>query len=116
MDRLKIDGGVPLTGEIAISGAKNAALPLMAAGLVTDGTLRLTNVPDLVDTRSMAVLLGHHGLEVGRDGDCVTISGDVTNIDAPYDWCARCGPQSLFSGRFWRVTGRPACRFPADAR
>jgi UDP-N-acetylglucosamine 1-carboxyvinyltransferase len=85
MDRLKIDGGVPLTGEIAISGAKNAALPLMAAGLVTDGTLRLTNVPDLVDTRSMAVLLGHHGLEVGRDGDCVTISGDVTNIDAPYD-------------------------------
>ncbi|MEC8549618.1 MAG: UDP-N-acetylglucosamine 1-carboxyvinyltransferase, partial [Pseudomonadota bacterium] len=46
MDRLKIDGGVPLTGEISISGAKNAALPLMAAGLVTDGTLRLTNVPD----------------------------------------------------------------------
>ena len=85
MDRLKIDGGVPLTGEIAISGAKNAALPLMAAGLVTDGTLRLTNVPDLVDTRSMEVLLANHGLEVARDGDCVTMSGDVTNIDAPYD-------------------------------
>ncbi|MGB1175939.1 MAG: UDP-N-acetylglucosamine 1-carboxyvinyltransferase [Candidatus Puniceispirillaceae bacterium] len=85
MDRLKIDGGVPLTGEIAISGAKNAALPLMAAGLVTDGTLRLTNVPDLVDTRSMEVLLANHGLEVARDGDRVTMSGDVTNIDAPYD-------------------------------
>jgi UDP-N-acetylglucosamine 1-carboxyvinyltransferase len=85
MDRLKIDGGVPLTGEIAVSGAKNAALPLMAAGLVTDGTLRLTNVPDLVDTRSMGMLLANHGLEVERDGDNVTMSGDVTNIDAPYD-------------------------------
>lgn len=85
MDRLKIDGGVPLTGEIAVGGAKNAALPLMAAGLVTDGTLRLTNVPNLVDTRSMGVLLANHGLEVERDGDNVTMSGDVTNIDAPYD-------------------------------
>ncbi|MEC8268810.1 MAG: UDP-N-acetylglucosamine 1-carboxyvinyltransferase [Pseudomonadota bacterium] len=85
MDRLKIDGGVPLTGEISISGAKNAALPLMAAGLVTDGTLRLTNVPDLVDTRSMEVLLRNHGLDVTRNGDVVEMSGDVTNIDAPYD-------------------------------
>lgn len=85
MDRLKIEGGVPLTGEIVISGAKNAALPLMAAGLATDGKLHLTNVPDLVDTRSMEVLLGHHGLDVARDGDRVTMSGDVTNIDAPYD-------------------------------
>ena len=85
MDRLKIDGGVPLTGEISISGAKNAALPLMAAGLVTDGTLRLTNVPDLVDTRSMEVLLRNHGLDVTRDGDMVELSGEVTNIDAPYD-------------------------------
>ena len=85
MDSLKIDGGVPLTGEIHVSGAKNAALPLMAAGLVTDGTLRLTNVPDLVDTRSMEVLLGNHGLDVTRDGDVVQMSGDVTNIDAPYD-------------------------------
>ena len=85
MDRLKIDGGVPLTGEISISGAKNAALPLMAAGLVTDRTLRLTNVPDLVDTRSMEVLLRNHGLDVTRDGDVVEMSGEVTNIDAPYD-------------------------------
>ena len=85
MDSLKIDGGVPLTGEIAISGAKNAALPLMAAALVTDGALRLTNVPDLVDTRSMEVLLRNHGLDVTRDGDLVVMSGDVTNIDAPYD-------------------------------
>ena len=47
MDSLRIEGGVPLKGEIVVSGAKNAALPLIAAGLVTDGTLRLRNVPDL---------------------------------------------------------------------
>ena len=85
MDSLKIDGGVPLTGEIVISGAKNAALPLMAAALVTDGALCLTNVPDLVDTRSMEVLLRNHGLDVTREGGRLVMSGDVTNVDAPYD-------------------------------
>ena len=85
MDSLKIDGGVPLNGEIVISGAKNAALPLMAAALVTDGALCLTNVPDLVDTRSMEVLLRNHGLDVTREGDRLVMSGDVTNVDAPYD-------------------------------
>ena len=85
MDRLRIDGGVPLTGDITISGAKNAALPLMAAGLVTDGTLTLQNVPHLVDTASMEVLLRNHGMEVHRDGDTVSIGGTATNFDAPYD-------------------------------
>ena len=85
MDRLRIDGGVPLTGEITISGAKNAALPLMAAGLVTDGTLTLQNVPHLVDTASMEVLLRNHGMDVHRDGDTVSIGGTATNFDAPYD-------------------------------
>ncbi len=52
MDRIRIRGGRPITGEIAISGAKNAALPLMAACLLTDQTLRLSNLPHLVDTQS----------------------------------------------------------------
>ena len=85
MDSLKIDGGVPLTGEIAISGAKNAALPLIAAALAGDGALRLRNVPDLVDTRSMEVLLRNHGMEVGREGDLLVMNGAATNFDAPYD-------------------------------
>ena len=85
MDRLRIDGGVPLKGEITISGAKNAALPLMAAALVTDGTLTLQNVPHLVDTASMAVLLRNHGMDVRRDADTVSINGPATNFDAPYD-------------------------------
>ena len=85
MDRLRIDGGVPLTGDITISGAKNAALPLMAAGLVADGTLTLGNVPHLVDTASMEVLLRNHGMDVIRDGETVSIGGTATNFDAPYD-------------------------------
>ena len=85
MDRLRIDGGVPLKGEITISGAKNAALPLMAAALVTDGTLTLQNVPHLVDTASMSMLLRNHGMDVRRDADTVSINGPATNFDAPYD-------------------------------
>lgn len=85
MDRLRIDGGVPLKGEITISGAKNAALPLMAAALVTDGTLTLQNVPHLVDTASMAMLIRNHGMDVRRDADTVSINGPATNFDAPYD-------------------------------
>ena len=73
MDSLKIEGGVPLKGCITVSGAKNAALPLMAAGLATSGTLQLENVPRLVDTQSMEVLLANHGMEVSRDGLNVSI-------------------------------------------
>ena len=63
MDRILIKGGVPLQGEVAISGAKNAALPLMAACLLTDQPLELDNVPDLADIGSMQRLLQVLGVE-----------------------------------------------------
>ena len=85
MDSLRIHGGVPLTGRIAVSGAKNAALPLMAAGLATSGTLTLENVPRLVDTASMEALLANHGLDVVRDDLTLRIGGAASNLDAPYD-------------------------------
>ena len=69
MDSLKIYGGTALTGEIAISGAKNAALPLLACGLmVGTKTLRLGNVPDLADTRLMLALLAIWGLRRKKTG------------------------------------------------
>ncbi|MCH8035731.1 MAG: UDP-N-acetylglucosamine 1-carboxyvinyltransferase [Proteobacteria bacterium] len=68
MDRIRIRGGRPLTGEIAISGAKNAALPLMAACLLTDGTLRLSNLPHLVDIATLANLLVQLGVEIRMNG------------------------------------------------
>ena len=85
MDSLRIHGGVPLTGCITVSGAKNAALPLMAAGLATSGTLTLENVPRLVDTASMEALLANHGLDLVRDDLTLHIGGAVSNLDAPYD-------------------------------
>ena len=112
MDRLKIDGGVPLTGEISISGAKNAALPLMAAGLATNGTLRLTNVPDLVDTRSMEMLLRNHGLDVTRVGDVVAMSGEVTNIDAPYDLVRKMRASILVLGPLLSRHGKARVSLP----
>jgi UDP-N-acetylglucosamine 1-carboxyvinyltransferase len=67
MDRIRLRGGRPLRGSIPIGGAKNAALPLMAASLLSDGPLVLTNAPALDDTRTMAKLLEQHGLSVVHD-------------------------------------------------
>ncbi|MGH6926817.1 MAG: UDP-N-acetylglucosamine 1-carboxyvinyltransferase, partial [Dongiaceae bacterium] len=64
MDRIRIRGGKRLRGEIQISGAKNAALPLMAAALLTDQPLRLANMPDLVDITTMASLLSQLGTAI----------------------------------------------------
>ena len=85
MDRLMINGGVPLQGEIIISGAKNAALPLLALGLMSDDALVLENVPRLADTLSMEGLIRHHGVDVIREDETVTLSGAASFFDAPYD-------------------------------
>ena len=68
MDNLEIKGGVALRGDIQISGAKNAALPVLAAGLMATDRLSLGNVPRLADTLSMESLLSHLGVTVMRDG------------------------------------------------
>jgi UDP-N-acetylglucosamine 1-carboxyvinyltransferase len=95
MDRIRIRGGNPLTGVIPIGGAKNAALPLMAASLLTDDTLSLANVPHLADIASMAHLLQQHGVKVtlsgadssgGAQGRVFGLKADeVNNTVAPYD-------------------------------
>ncbi|MDA9985546.1 UDP-N-acetylglucosamine 1-carboxyvinyltransferase, partial [Alphaproteobacteria bacterium] len=85
MDGLEIDGGKPLHGDIIISGAKNAALPLLCLGLITDAPLILENVPELVDTISMEGLLRHLGADVTREGEIVTMRGGAQQYDAPYD-------------------------------
>ena len=84
MDHLEIQGGPALRGDIAISGAKNAALPLLAAGLMSTDRLVLDNVPRLADTLSMEGLLGHLGVDVVRDGEQVAMSGGAKGFDAPY--------------------------------
>jgi UDP-N-acetylglucosamine 1-carboxyvinyltransferase len=90
LDRIAITGGARLQGEIPISGAKNSAIKLMAASLLTEETLRLTNMPRLADTRFMGKLLQRLGTEVvesnGEDGpETLLRTAEITSGFAPYD-------------------------------
>jgi UDP-N-acetylglucosamine 1-carboxyvinyltransferase len=99
MDQIRVRGGHRLTGDIRISGSKNAALPLMAASLLTDETLTLTNLPHLNDITSMAGLLAQHGVDIVLNGDSEAgghtgghggrvlelTAGRLTSSRAPYD-------------------------------
>ncbi|MBL6953302.1 MAG: UDP-N-acetylglucosamine 1-carboxyvinyltransferase [Alphaproteobacteria bacterium] len=95
MDRIRIRGGRPLHGKIAISGAKNAALPLMAASLLTEETLVLRNLPHLADIATMTHLLAQHGTELSMAGEhpggghmghvLALRTHDISSTEAPYD-------------------------------
>ncbi|WP_417320282.1 UDP-N-acetylglucosamine 1-carboxyvinyltransferase [Emcibacter sp.] len=94
MDRLVITGGERLEGQIPVSGAKNAALPLMCAGLLSKDSLVLSNLPQLADIRTLADLLKGHGAELnverdgGLNGGGRTLSiatPEITSTTAPYD-------------------------------
>ena len=86
MDKLVIEGGLPLHGTVRISGAKNAALPLMAATLLAPGWHTLENVPDQRDTRTMLKLLEILGARWERQGDRVRVNTDqLSGMEAPYE-------------------------------
>ena len=85
MDRIRIVGGQPLSGSIPISGAKNAALPLMIASLLTPETVILENVPRLSDVRLLMRILGNHGVDASIDGKRAgqsEITGDTIRLSA----------------------------------
>jgi UDP-N-acetylglucosamine 1-carboxyvinyltransferase len=86
MDKLLITGGKRLAGEIAISGAKNAALPILCAGLLTAETVQLSNVPHLQDVSTMLKLLRQMGLGIEQNGDRLTLNGNaIDKLEAPYE-------------------------------
>ena len=86
MDRIRIEGGVRLAGAIPISGAKNAALPLMAAALLTESPLVLSNVPKLADIAFMAELLTSFGVGLERENGTIKLSAaTIRNTIAAYD-------------------------------
>ena len=86
MDKLQIVGGKRLHGDISVSGAKNAALPILCAGLLTAGDLELSNVPRLHDVRTILKLLEQTGLKVTQDDERVTLNGaNITSLVAPYE-------------------------------
>jgi UDP-N-acetylglucosamine 1-carboxyvinyltransferase len=86
MDKLLITGGKRLSGELQISGAKNAALPILCAGLLTADTLSLANVPHLQDVATMRKLLRQMGLSIEDRGDVLELNGaGVDHPEAPYE-------------------------------
>ena len=87
MDKLNIEGGRPLEGEVRISGAKNASLPILAAGLLADEPVSIGNVPHLQDVTTMIELLGRMGATVTLD-ERMQVEVDSRSLDkpvAPYD-------------------------------
>ena len=86
MDKFVVEGPVRLTGEVAVTGAKNAALPCMAAALLTADSVRLTNLPNVADIRTLRRLLQHIGAEVEAGTHAATIAArQIGSADAPYD-------------------------------
>ncbi|MHB1175641.1 MAG: UDP-N-acetylglucosamine 1-carboxyvinyltransferase [Sulfuriferula sp.] len=87
MDKLAIQGGVRLSGEVRISGAKNAALPILCAGLLSADTVRLENLPKLKDISTSLTLLGHLGMQVSLDdqGGVELQAVHLDKLEAPYE-------------------------------
>ncbi|MGD9738720.1 MAG: UDP-N-acetylglucosamine 1-carboxyvinyltransferase, partial [Bauldia sp.] len=85
MDQIKITGGARLNGTIAVSGAKNAALPLMIASLLSNETLTLDNVPRLTDVALLKRILSNHGVDQSVDGKRIgqdLLTGETLHLSA----------------------------------
>lgn len=122
MDSMRIVGGKPLVGKVHISGAKNAALPLMTAALLTDETLTLGNVPHLADIATMANLLGQLGVEVGLNGHgfdnghtghVVDLkAARITSITTPYELVSKMRASILVLGPLLARAGEAKVSLP----
>ncbi len=122
MDKIQIRGGRPLSGQISIGGAKNAALPLMAASLLTHQTLSLSNLPHLVDIATMANLLAELGVEISMNGSAINGGhmGRVFDIKAtkisqtiaPYDLVRKMRASVLVLGPLLARTGHAQVSMP----
>ena len=108
MDKIEIEGGIPLVGEIPISGSKNSVLPILTACLLTAGSCKISNVPDLVDIRTTCLLLEVFGASVDHDNSSTyTIDcSKLTSFEAPYNLvktmrasCLTLGPLVARSGK-----------------
>lgn len=118
MDKLLIHGGRHLEGEVRVSGAKNAALPIMCAALLTDQPLALTNVPRLIDVRTMARLLAQMGVETasqpqaGSEARLELRAGVVKNPEAPYELVKTMRASVLVLGPLLARCGRARVSLP----
>jgi UDP-N-acetylglucosamine 1-carboxyvinyltransferase len=113
MDKFRIHGGRPLEGEIAISGAKNSALPALAACLLTEEPVKLNRIPPVRDIRTMQKLLEHAGARVQSQGGAVTVCAEkLVRPEAPYDLVKTMRASSLVLGPLVARTGRARVSMP----
>jgi UDP-N-acetylglucosamine 1-carboxyvinyltransferase len=113
LDKLIIEGGTPLTGEIAVSGSKNSALPALAACLLTSEPVMLDRIPQVRDIRTMCDLIRHIGAEVDADEGRVRIrAAGIQNAEAPYDLVKTMRASSLVLGPLVARCGRASVSLP----
>ena len=116
MDRFLIQGGVPLEGEIAVSGAKNSALPALAACLLTSDPVTLARIPPVRDIATMQKLITHTGAKVTQADGRVTIeAGTLDRPEAPYELVKTMRASSLVLGPLVARCGRARVSCPAAA-
>jgi UDP-N-acetylglucosamine 1-carboxyvinyltransferase len=113
MDRFLITGGRPLEGSVAVSGAKNSALPVLAATLLTRGEVKLHRIPNVRDLGTMKKLLRHTGAVVEEWGDTVCVNArTMERAEAPYDIVKTMRASSLVLGPMVARTGRARVSLP----
>src|ERR1700722_12284802 len=113
MDKFRIQGGRPLEGEIAISGAKNSALPALAACLLTDEPVKLNRIPPVRDMRTMQQLLEYAGASVEQErGSVIVRAARLDRPEAPYEVVKTMRASSLVLGPLVARTGRARVSMP----
>src|SRR5438132_8685573 len=117
MDAIEIEGGVPLKGEVEVSGSKNATLPQIGAALLSPGRSVFRNVPELADIRTMGRLLSHMGAKVTRDGETgghklEIDAADLPRPEAPYELVKTMRASVLVLGPLVARLGRARVSLP----
>ncbi|MFZ1989220.1 MAG: UDP-N-acetylglucosamine 1-carboxyvinyltransferase [Alphaproteobacteria bacterium] len=113
MDRIAIVGGRRLNGRIPIGGAKNAALPLMVASLLSEAPLKLSNVPNLADIQSLKTILAQHGVAIDEQGHNVALQAKaITSTTAPYDLVRKMRASFLVIGPLLARCGEATVSLP----
>ena len=118
MEAFVVEGGTPLRGEIRVDGAKNATLPILAAAVLTEETVRLHDVPEITDVKHMADILTMLGCQVTRENSDMTVTCAGCYIRGKCRISCRSRFARPFScwGLFWHDFIRPPLLFPAAVR
>ena len=112
MDKIVIRGGRPLYGDVRVSGAKNAALPVLVSALLTDKTCTFSNIPDLVDIKTTHKLLRNMGVQIEGDSTVEINAEKITDCIAPYDLVKTMRASILVLGPLVARMGRARVSLP----